>query len=308
MKRIGVIGVGAIGGYVGSKFLQHGFDVSFLASPKSVKTLQQKGLKVFSSFGNLEFVKINVSQNPVIIKDVDVILLCTKSQNTAEVAKSIKPYLKKTAVILSLQNGIENEEILSNILDKENIISALVYISSVSPEPGIINQSGPVELVIGELNNKISDRIKLIQKILIDAEIPTQITKDYKRGLWLKLLTNSVYNGFNALLGDDFKKIAYCESGKDAFYAMLKEGQKVANADSVRIDDNDISKIMEITNTDSTLFNTDCSTLQDIKKLKQLEIDYIQGAIIRKGEEYGILTPFNKFVYSLLKIKELNVD
>ena len=104
--------------------------------------------------------------------------------------------------------------------------------------------------------------------------------------------------------GDDFKKIPYSPEGKNAFYEMLKEGQNVAIADSVNIEEKHLRRITEMTQEGHVFFNYPSSTLQDVKKHKPLEIDYIQGAIIRKGKKYNIKTPMNELVWSLLKIKE----
>ena len=304
MKKLGVIGTGGVGGYFGAKLLKAGFDVVFVATPESAKIIKQNGLKVKSPNGEMAFAEIKVSSDYSTIKDCDVIFLCTKSQNTKEVAKGIKPFFKRGALIVSLQNGIENEEILSEILGKECVIPAQIYISVASYSAGVIEHGGSGEIVIGELSNQTTDRLKELQNLLVSADIPTKITNDYRKILWLKLLVNSVYNGFSAILGDDFKKIPYSKEGKNAFYEMLKEGQKVAWADGVNIEEKHLQKIMEMTQEGNVFFNYPSSTLQDVKKHKPLEIDYIQGAIIRKGKEYNIETPMNELVWSLLKIKD----
>lgn len=304
MKKLAVIGTGGVGGYFGAKLLKAGFDVTFVATPKSAEIIYKNGLKVKSPNGNIEFKNISVSSDYSSVKDCDAVFLCTKSQNTKEVAKGIKPYFKENSVIVSLQNGIENEEILSEILGKDRVIPAQIYISVASPKAGIIEHGGSGEIIIGELDNKTTPRLEELQKLLNSASIPTKITNDYKKILWLKLLVNSVYNGFSAVLGDDFKKIPFSQEGKTAFWEMLKEGQKVAIADGINVEEKHLKKIMEMTEEGNVFFNYPSSTLQDIKKHKPLEIDYIQGAIIRKGEKYHIETPMNKLIWSLLKIKE----
>ncbi len=304
MKKLAVIGTGGVGGYFGAKLLKAGFDVTFVATPKSAEIIKQKGLTVKSPNGDMEFKQVSVSSDYSSIKDSDIVFLCTKSQNTKEIAQGIKPYFKENSVIVSLQNGIENEEILSEILGKNRVIPAQIYISVASPSPGIVEHGGSGEIIIGELDNKTTQRLEELQKLLNSASIPTKMTNDYKKILWLKLLVNSVYNGFSAVLGDDFKKIPFSKEGKNAFWEMLKEGQKVAIADGVNVEEKHLKKIMEMTEEGNVFFNYPSSTLQDIKKQKPLEIDYIQGAIIRKGEKYHIETPMNKLIWSLLKIKE----
>jgi len=307
MTKLALIGTGGVGGYFGAKLLKAGFDVSFVATLKSAEIIRQNGLKVKSPDGDMFFDKVNVSSDYSAVRDCSVIFLCTKSQNTREIAGGIKPFLSQNAIVVSLQNGIENEEILSEILGKTCVIPAQIYISVESPSAGIIEHGGSGEIVIGELDNKKTKRLEDLQNLLISANIPTKITDNYRKILWLKLLVNSVYNGFSALLGDDFKKIPYSEEGKNAFWKMLKEGQKVAIADGVNVEEKHLQRIMEMTEKGNVFFNYPSSTLQDVKKHKPLEIDYIQGAIIRKGRQYGIETPMNELVWSLLKIKEKTV-
>ncbi|MBR6163589.1 2-dehydropantoate 2-reductase [bacterium] len=304
MKKLAVIGTGGVGGYFGAKLLKAGFDVVFVATKKSAEIISKNGLKISSPSGDMEFKEVKVTSDYSFIKDCDVIFLCTKSQNTKEVGEGIKPYMKQGAIIVSLQNGIENEEILSEILGAERVIPAQIYISVASYSAGMIEHGGSGEIVIGELDNQTTDRLRELQNLLMSADIPTKITNDYRKILWLKLLVNSVYNGFSAILGDDFKKIPFSVAGKTAFYEMLKEGQRVANADGVNIEEKHLQKITEMTEEGNVFFNYPSSTLQDVKKHKPLEIDYIQGAIIRKGKKYNIETPMNELIWSLLKIKE----
>lgn len=308
MPKIAIIGTGGVGGYFGAKLLYAGFDVVFITTEKSADIISKNGLRVKSPAGNMTFDKINVSSDYSNIKDCDILFLCTKSQHTREAARSIKPYLKQNSLVVSLQNGIENEEILSEILGKSCVIPAQVYISAASPVAGVVEHGGSGEIVIGELDNKKTKRLEDLQKLLASAGVPAKITDNYMKILWLKLLVNSVYNGFSALLGDDFKKIPYCSEGKNVFYEMLKEGQKVAIADGVEVSEKHLQKIMEMTQAGNVFFNYPSSTLQDVNKRKSLEIDYIQGAIIKKGEQYKIDTPMNRLVWALLKIKECKIS
>ena len=171
MTKFMIIGTGGVGGYFGAKLLNAGFDVSFIATQKSAEIIKQNGLKVKSPFGDMEFKEVKVSSDYSSVKDCDIVFLCTKSQNTQEIAEGIKLYFKETAIIVSLQNGIENEEILSEILGKKRVIPAQVYISVASPKAGIVEHGGSGEIVIGELDNKTTQRLEELQKQIGRAHV-----------------------------------------------------------------------------------------------------------------------------------------
>jgi len=300
--KIGVIGIGAVGGYFGAKLAHAGQDVTFIGTESSVSALKEKGLCIKSYQGDFEIKNPKVAHDFRRIADCDIILFCLKSYNTEEVAKALKPKISEHSLIISMQNGVENEEILSKIFGPERVIGAVVYITSSVPEKGVIKHTGYGKVVFGELTGEITDRLRKIEKLFIDSNIPAGISTDIKKDLWKKLILNTAYNGFTSIIKKPLVKFHDIPEAEEMFIKVLKEGQMVAQKEGLNITDKDIEDLMKVTKTEAFV-NFKTSTLQDIEAGKPIEIDSLQGAVIKAAQKHNVDVPLNKLMYALLKLK-----
>lgn len=299
--KIGVIGTGAVGGYFGGKLAKAGFDVTFVARGLILEALQAKGLTIKSFMGDFTIKKPKVTSNFKDLRDMDIILLCVKSYSTKEIAKALKPILKENATVISMQNGIENEEILSEMLGPENVIGSVVFITSSVPEPGLIKHTSYGKIVLGELKGQITERLKMIEKMFFESGVPTSTTSSIKTELWKKLMLNIPYNGFTALTRGPLENYFEIAEAQECFLRALKEVQLVAKKEGFNITDEDIENAMKFTKTEGfTTFKS--STLLDIEAGKPVEIDALQGAVIQAANKHNIDIPVNKLLYALLKM------
>lgn len=300
--KIGVIGVGAVGGYFGAKLAHAGLDVTFISRGKTLETLKEKGLKVISYKGNFEVKKVKAAHNFDVIKDADIILFCVKSYSTKEIAEALKPRISDKTVIISLQNGVENEDILAEVFGKDRVIGSVVYITSGMTEPAVIKHTSYGKVVFGELNGQITDRLRSIEKLFLDAGIPAGVTSDIKRDLWKKLMLNIPYNGFTAIIGDSLKNYNHVKEAQECFLQALKEVQLVAQKEGHNITDEDIEEVIKFTKNEN--FGTfKSSTLLDAEAGKSVEIEEMHGAIVRSAQKYKLDVPMVKLMYALLKLK-----
>jgi len=137
--KIGVAGTGAVGGYFGGLLKKSGNDVVFFARGNNFLSLQEKGLTIESETGNFNVDGV-FSDKYDSFSDIELLLFCVKSTATIEVATNVLPYLKKDCLILTLQNGVDNEEILAATFGKHRILSAATYIQAIVNEPGVVKQ------------------------------------------------------------------------------------------------------------------------------------------------------------------------
>ena len=299
--KIGVLGIGAVGGYFGAKLAKAGMDVTFISRGKTLEILQTQGLRVKSYMGDFTIKKPKVVHDFKSIEDVDIILFCLKSYNTKEVAEALKPKISEKTVIISMQNGIENENILAEIFGKERVIGSVVFITSSVPEPGLIKHTSYGKIVLGELNGIITDRIKNLEKMFLDAGIPSNSTTDIKTELWKKLMLNIPYNGFTALVRGSLENYFEIPEAQECFLKALKEVQSVAKAEGHNVTDKDVENALKFTKVEGfTTFKS--STLLDIEANKPLEIDSLQGAVIKTAAKHNLDIPINKLLYALLKM------
>lgn len=300
--KIAVLGTGAVGGYFGGKLAKAGNNVTFIARGATLEALKTKGLSIKSYTGDFVIKKPKVSANLADIKDAELILFCVKSYSTAEIAKAIKPILKDNVVIISMQNGIDNEDILAEILGKEKIIGSVVFITSSMPEPGVIKHTSYGKIKLGELNGQITDRIKKIEKLFLDSGVPASTSAEIKADLWSKLMLNVAYNGFTTLVGGPLKKYREVPEIQESFLAALKEVQLVARKEDHNVTDKAVENAIEFTKNEDFI-NFKSSTLLDAEAGKQLEIEALQGAVLKAARKHNLDIPINKLIYALLKMK-----
>lgn len=298
--KIAVLGTGAVGGYFGGKLANAKNDVCFIARGKTLEVLNEKGLVVKSYTGDFTIKKPKASSDLKAVTDADLILFCVKSYSTAEVAKAIKPLIKSNAIIVSMQNGIDNEDILSEILGKEKVLGSVIYITSSSPEPGLIKHTSYGKVTLGELNGKVSERAECIEKMFLSAGIPTNISPNIKKDLWKKLMLNVPFNGFSALTGKPLKVYFQIPDATDSYYRALKEVQLIALSEGYKISDQDVDEALAMSKTEQSL-KFKSSTLQDLEAGKPLEIYSLHGAVMKIAKKHNLDVPVNKLLYTLLQ-------
>ena len=300
--KIAVVGIGAVGGYFGAKLAKAGQDVTFIGRENTVDYIKEHGIKVISYQGDFEIKKPKVSHPFEAIRDADLVLFCVKSYSTRKVAEALKKRISDKAVIISVQNGVENEKILAEIFGSDRVIGSVVYVSAAVSAPGVIKHTAYGKMVFGELTGEITPRLREIEKLFLDSAIPVGVTDDINKTLWKKLILNIAYNGFTSVINNSLAKFPEVPLAQESFYDVMKEAQAVANEEGINITDSDIDDLMKVTKSEGfTTFKT--STLQDMEAGKPLEIEDMNGIIIKLAQKHNIKVPMNKLLYSLLKLK-----
>lgn len=293
-SKIMVMGAGAVGSLFGGLLADYGYDVTLVGRSAHVEAICKNGLKI-SGITN-KIIKVKATTDPI---NADLVLLTTKSYDTKEAIKQIA--LKNDhcdTIILSLQNGLGNLEDICRIIDEKNVILGITFLGSIFLGPGHIKHTGLGRIVLGELDNSISDRIELISEMFNKSKISTEVTDDIFGRIWDKLIVNIGINAVAALSGIKNGQILECEETKWVMEEAIREAILVANIMGVKISDSLIEKTIDVAK--KTAQNK-CSMLQDFERNKRTEIDAINGAIVRLGKAHGINTPVNKTLYSLVK-------
>lgn len=303
--KIGIIGVGAVGGYFGAKLAKAGIDTKFIGTSRTVQMIHHNGLYIKSFQGDIHIKEPQIYHAFEAIKDVDVVLFCVKSYLTEQLARALEPRINKDAIIVSMQNGVENEKILVDVFGADRVIGSVVFISSQLERPGYINHLGFGKVVFGGMSEKTAAVASDLEKIFLSAQIPASTTDDINKELWKKLILNTAYNGFTCLTEGALKHFYEVPEAVEIFYRTMLEGQKVAQAEGYNISDDEIMQLMQVTKSEGFL-NFKTSTLQDYEKGKPLEVDAIQGAMLAVAKKHNIDVPLNKLIYSALRLKVMN--
>jgi 2-dehydropantoate 2-reductase len=294
--RIAVMGAGAVGCFYGGMLARAGHDVVLIGRPRHVEAIERQGLRLETQSFD-EHVRVAASTEGSAVRGAQLVLFCVKSTDTESAAAAIGPHLAPDALVLSLQNGVENAEQLRTLLPQE-VAAAVVYIGTEMAGPGHVRHHGRGELVIGP--SETSDDVA---RALIGAGVPTDISDNVRGASWAKLILNCAYNALSAITQLPYGQLVKGEGITAVMRDLVDECLAVAGADGVTIPgdvDAAVGKIAE------TVPGQYSSTAQDLARGKRSEIDHLNGFIVRRGEALGVRTPANRVLHVIVKQIEAN--
>jgi 2-dehydropantoate 2-reductase len=290
--------------------------LSLIARPKTVEAINENGyielrtvitggdttsLKVDKKYFNLVTSYEELEINP---EEEKLVMLCVKSKDSVHCAEDIKTKFDNKTVVLSVQNGISNEERIESVLGKGSVLGCLTNVASETIEPGIYIQIyNPVNLYrlqFGELRaEQSSGRVEKIHQVFIDMGLTAKTSNEIIKDQWSKLVWNSAFNPLSALYRADLGGITSHPQAREEALGIMNETTRVANALGITLDVDLPNKHWELTNRKEwASFRT--SMLQDLEAGKDIEIDELLGLIVEKGLEVGIPTPYAKRVFDAL--------
>lgn len=292
--RFAVIGAGAVGCYFGGILARAGHHVTLIGRPHHVSAIHQQGL-LLTTQSFEEHIKLHASTELTAIHDADVILFCVKSTDTIATATQAKPYLSDHAVILSLQNGVENAELIRSVLSHQ-VIPAVVYVATEMVGDGHVKHNGRGELVIGSSSDS-----ELIASVLSAAAIPTQVSDNVIGALWAKLIVNCAYNALSAITQLPYGQLVQQEGVPRMMEELVVECLAVASAAGVVVLGDSRANVKQIA---ITMAEQTSSTAQDLARGKRSEIDFLNGYVDRQGQLHQVPTTLNHALTSLVKMLE----
>ena len=292
--KIAVMGAGAVGCYYGGMLARAGHDVVLIGRPQHVDAIRRQGLRLETQTFD-ERIRVSASTEASAVQGAQLVLFCVKSTDTESGAAAIKPYLETDALVLSLQNGVENADRLRALLLQE-VIAAAVYIGVEMAGPGHVRHHGRGELVIepSEANDRVAH-------VLIAAGVPTEISDNVRGALWAKLIANCAYNALSAITQLPYGRLVKGEGITAAMRDLVDECVAVAKADGVTLPGDVDAAVRKIAETVPGQYS---STAQDLARGKRSEIDHLNGLIVRRGEALGVATPANRLLHAIVKLIE----
>jgi 2-dehydropantoate 2-reductase len=303
--KIVVVGAGAVGSYFGGLLARAQQDVTLIGRSDHVRAIQEKGLYMdCQSFQ--EYVAIKASTDYSALTQADLVLFCVKSPDTHSVMAEIKPFLRKDAMVLSLQNGVDNCDRIKNHFSGY-VYPAVVYVATGMLGPGHVKHFGRGELVVGALDlaaEADQNNLMKIATVFNESQIPCTIADKIKDQMWMKFLVNCSFNGISAIGDIQYGKMVQVPAINHLINQITQEFLLIAAKEGVNIE----TEKAEMANQQIalTMAGQKSSTAQDVGKKRKTEIEHLNGLIIRLGEKYQIPTPANQSVYALVKMLEAN--
>jgi 2-dehydropantoate 2-reductase len=271
-----------------------GHEVVLIGRPEHVQAIERNGLRLEAQSFD-EQVRLAASTEVSAIASATLVLFCVKSTDTESAAAEMKPHLAPDALVLTLQNGVDNAERLRPLLS-QTVAAAVVYVATEMAGPGHVKHHGRGELVI-----EPSPTSEQVAKMLIAASVPTEISSNVRGALWAKLILNCAYNALSAIAHVPYGQLVKGEGVTDVMRDVVAECLAVARADGVEVPGDIDAAVRRIAQTMPAQYS---STAQDLARGKRSEIDHLNGLVVRRGEALGVPTPANRVLHTVLKLLE----
>lgn len=305
--RILVMGAGAVGAYFGARLTQTGEDVVLCARGDHLRALREHGVRVRSLLGADFAVKPRATGEPREFAPYDLILLCVKSYDTVSAAHQLAGCLADDGIIMTLQNGIENEAALCSIFPPRAVMggNARVSVEMVAPGQLVHTAAGVIEF--GELDGRETPRALGLAELFRRAGIFGKLTHDLTTDRWLKLMSNNATNTVCALARCTVGRGIEDPDGYALMRRLMLETAAVGRAEGAKLDENDAEAELAEIPKHPQVSMIKPSTLQDLERGKRLEYDAVCGAVLRAARRHGIDVPATETVYALLKLLDADV-
>ncbi len=306
--NIVVIGAGGIGAFYGMILEKLGCNLTFVARNETLEFLKNNKMKVTYQNEVLEKKIDTYSIDELTQKfrpeDFDAVFIATKAMSTEQISKKLGTWTKDSTKIpyyISLQNGVENEDIMEKYYKKEYVIGGLTrLIVSHTISLGHVHCEGEVQTLIGALNHtnenkKFLDELKLI---LDKTGTTTFICEDIRLELWNKLIINNGVNAICALVQEESGPLIRDEKTSKLIYGLMSEAAKASNAVGVNLTQDDAKKMFELM---TNFQSVKPSMWVDTENNRDLELDEICGVVIRNCEKQGFDAPYTRTISTLLE-------
>jgi 2-dehydropantoate 2-reductase len=303
--RIVVFGTGGIGGYFGGRLAQAGEDVVFIARGEHLQALQNNGLKVDSIEGDFIVQPVQASADPAAVGKADVIIVAVKAWQVPEAAVAMQPMIGPDTVVVPLQNGIEAPDQLAAVLGTEHVLGGLCGIMSFIAGPGHIRHAGIGPFVtFGELDNRPSERVERLRQVFEKAQgMKTIVPEDIHAAMWRKFMLIIAVSGVGAVTRAPFGVFRTQPGTRQILQQIVSEAYAIARAKGVNLEPGIVDEVMA--NIDKSPAGGTASMQRDIMQGRPSELEAQNGAVVRLGQETGVATPVNEFIYYSLLAMEL---
>lgn len=293
--RIAVMGAGAVGCYYGGMLARAGHRVTLIGRAQHVQAIESEGLRLEATRFD-ERVRLSASTEPGAVQGAQLVLFCVKSSDTESAGLQVRPHLAPDALVLCLQNGVDNAERLRSVLPPQQVAAAVVYVATEMAGPGHVKHHGRGELVI-----EATPQSEAIARLLIAAGVPTEISANVRGALWAKLIVNCAYNALSAIAQVPYGPLVQAAGVPAVMRDVVAECLAVAQAEGVQVPGDMALAVRRIAETMPGQYS---STAQDVARGKPSEIDHLNGLVVRRGEALGIATPANRVLHALVKLVE----
>ncbi len=299
--KICILGAGALGSTFGAWLSEAGHDTWLLNRPNAhLDAIAHDGLEVTTTDGTRRL-QVRTAVDAEAVGVVDLVVVLVKSFATTAAMTQARALVGLHTLVLSLQNGLGHEELLAEIVGQERVIAGKTYVGGVLLGPGQI-RSGVVgkRTIIGELDGQLSARVQAVAAVFDNAGLATTVSGNILGTLWDKLLVNVATGALTGITQLTYGQLYSEPLLRDVALQAVGEAIAVAHAAGVELGLREPQAAWELARDGlPTSFKT--SLLQSLQKGSITEIDFINGAVVRLGQQYRVPTPVNATLVACIK-------
>jgi 2-dehydropantoate 2-reductase len=298
--KIVVFGTGGVGGFFGGRLARAGEEIVFVARGEHLRAIKTNGLKVDSTDGDFVVYPARATDDVSEVGEVDLVVLGVKAWQVPEAARVIKPIVNAQTTVLPLQNGVDAVSQLIAELGSASVIGGLCRIVSYVVEPGHIRHAGfEPSIIIGEIDNRHTERITRIEQVFKHAGLNISIAKDIQVALWTKFLFIASFSGVGAMANAPAGVIRSDPKWRGQILSAMKEIYALAHARGISLPPDSIDKVMSAV--DGLPEDATSSMQRDIAAGKPSELESQNGAVVRLAREAGLEVPTHELIYQTLR-------
>lgn len=297
--RVAVVGAGGVGGTFGGKLAASGAaEVHFLVRTPH-PAWQEDGLRLRTPEGEQHIFPLAITTDAAAIGPVDVVLLCVKSYHLPDAIPTLAPLIGPATAIVPTQNGVETPELLASRYGARHVMGGLAYLSTSLVGPNTVAlHSALARLLFGELDGRASDRATAFLARCRMAGIDAELSDDIRQAMWEKFLFICGFSGTTAAARRPIGAILATPAARTLLARLMGEVAALAEAEGVALPPDAVARAIAIA--ESFAPETKSSLLVDLERGNPLELDALNGAVVRLGARAGLPTPWNSAVAAIL--------
>jgi 2-dehydropantoate 2-reductase len=301
--KIAVMGSGAVGGYFGARLAQAGEDVAFIARGRRLAAIRERGISIVSPRGDLRLSPVRATDDAAEIGPVDVVLFTVKLWSTEEAARQIPPLVGPDTAVMSLQNGVEANEVIARTIGREHLMSGVCYIAAALDHEGTVQHGGRMaRFVFGERGGRRTRRAEAFLQACARASagFDAELSPDVDRAIWEKFVFIVGLSAMTALTRRTIGPVRSDPETRAMLLDVMREAVAVGRAKGVDLPADFADQRLAFVDTLPEAMTS--SMHHDLDRGNPLEVGWLSGAVARLGREVGVPTPANRAVYAALKL------
>jgi 2-dehydropantoate 2-reductase len=301
--RFAILGSGAVGGYYGARLARAGHDVTFVARGRHLNAIRERGLQIRSSMLGDFTVKAPAEGDTTRVGVVDVVIVAVKTYDNESALPLLKPMLGPSSAVLTLQNGVDSAAEVAAVVGEEAVVGGATYIATAVSEPGVIEQTGTHRrIVFGEVFGalpRLSGRVSQMHEAFAGADIQSEPTDDGRVPVWEKFIFLVTVAGFTGGARLPIGPMRADPFVRAQLLAGCREIEALARAEGVPVAADIIDRISAYV--DGIPGTMRSSLLIDLSQGKRIEVEALQGSVVRRAQRAGLAVPIMSTLYALLK-------